>query len=276
MKKLYIIPVMFCLGVFLLSHAPVKPKPASKKLVEDNLVGYHDNGVAQINANFKKNKLYGNWNSWYKSGTLCDSGKFVGNVPDGEWKSWYPNGKTRVIWHFSSRKLSAVKDEILRQPKMKVYAISQKPISEAIQFYRVSYWYGDEGAANKGVRFRSDMVNAPALSRDELMDRVADNTVHATDVYRPPFQEALLHGNYSSYYPDGKPREDGVFLNGMREGAWEEFSIDGSRQRGNYKHNVREGEWRQYDSNGKLLKFVRYNAIGEVMEEHRFGKPDNQ
>jgi antitoxin component YwqK of YwqJK toxin-antitoxin module len=39
---------------------------------------------------------------------------------------------------------------------------------------------------------------------------------------------------------------------------------------------VREGEWRHYDSSGKLLKFVRYNATGEVMEEHRFDKPDNQ
>jgi antitoxin component YwqK of YwqJK toxin-antitoxin module len=62
----------------------------------------------------------------------------------------------------------------------------------------------------------------------------------------------------------------------MREGAWEEFSIDGSRQRGNYKHNVREGEWRHYDSSGMLLKFVRYNAKGEIVEEHRFDKPGNQ
>jgi hypothetical protein len=39
---------------------------------------------------------------------------------------------------------------------------------------------------------------------------------------------------------------------------------------------VREGEWRYYDKSGKLLKFVRYSAKGEIVEEHRFDKPDIQ
>lgn len=270
MKKLYIIPVVLCLGMSLLSHTPHKPRPALKRMAEENLLGYHDNGVTQLNANLRRNKLNGTWNSWYRTGTRCDSGKFVGNVPDGEWKSWYANGKTRVIWHFSARKLSGVKDEILRQPKTRMYAISQKPLAEAVQYYRVRYWYGEENTFRKGVHFRTDAVHAPSLSREELMNRVDNNTVNATDVYWPPFEEALLHGNYSSYYPDGKPKEDGVFINGMREGAWEEFSPDGSRQRGNYRHNVREGEWRIYDARDKLQKFVRYNGKGQVVEEHSF------
>lgn len=269
MKKLYIIPLIIGLGMVISAHTPDKPRPAKKVLAEENIIGYHDNGVTQLNANLRKNKLNGTWNSWYKNGIRCDSGKFVGNIPDGAWKSWYPNGKTRVVWNFSARKLAGVKDEILRQPKTRIYAISQKPVTEAVQFYRVSYWYG-EGAAHKGVYLRTDAVNAMPLSRQELMDCVASNTVHATDHYRPPFQEALLHGNYSSYYPDGRLKEDGVFLNGMREGAWDEYNADGSRLRGNYRHNVREGEWREYNAANKLVKFVRYNAKGEIVEEHRF------
>ena len=238
----------------------------------ENLVDFHDNGVKQVAANFKKNKLSGAWMSWFSNGMKCDSGKFTGNIPDGEWKSWYPNGKTRVVWHFNSRKLLAVKDELLRQPKNKMYIIAQRPIPEAVQYYRVSYWYGEQSQEGKGFKLRSDLISTPNFTRDELLKRIDDNTVSAIEKYRPPFTEALLHGNYTSYYASGSVREDGVFINGMREGAWEEFTTMGNRARGNYRHNVKEGEWRYYDKRNKLLSFARYNQHGEVVETHEFGQ----
>jgi hypothetical protein len=79
MKKLYIIPLIIGLGMVISAHTPDRPRPAKKVLAEEHIIGYHDNGVTQLNANLRKNKLNGTWNSWYKNGIPCDSGKFVGN-----------------------------------------------------------------------------------------------------------------------------------------------------------------------------------------------------
>lgn len=266
MNKFHIITAVLSLGLMSFTM-PLSDLPKSR-LAEERLVDYHANGVQRVAANIKKNKLSGTWKSWFISGSVCDSGRFVGNVPDGEWKSWYPNGKTRVVWHFNARKLAGVKDELLKQPKNRMYVIAQKPVTEAVQYYRVEYWYGEQKTSP--VSLRSQLVSAPAFTREELLKRVDDNTVHAIEKYRPPFTEALLHGNYTSYYPDGSLREDGVYINGMREGAWEEYATDGTRSRGSYRHNEKEGEWRTYDKKGKLLHFKRFNSRGEIVEQHEF------
>lgn len=263
MNKLHIITALLSVG--MLSFA-LPDAPASG--LEEKFVDYHENGVQQVSANFRKNKLSGTWTSWFVSGAKCDSGRFTGNVPDGEWKSWYPNGKTRVVWHFNAKKLAAVKDEILRQPKNRMYAIAQKPVSEAVQYYRVEYWY-NEASSSSTFTTRANLVSTPGITKEELLKRVDANTVNAIEKYRPPFSEALLHGNYTSYYPDGAVKEEGVFINGMREGAWEEYEADGVRWRGNYRHNRKEGEWRKY-VRGKLQSFLRYNSRGEVVESHDF------
>ena len=272
MNKLYIIPVMIYLGVFFMDDI-FTPEIAMvrkhhSKTLEENFIDFHDNGVKQVNANFKKSKLSGAWMSWFNNGIKCDSGRFSGNIPDGEWKSWYPDGKTRVVWHFNSKKLIAVKDELLRQPRNKMFIISERPVSEAVQYFRVDYWYGDQ-KNDYGVKLRSDLVSTPHFTRQELLKKVDDNTVNAIEKYRPPFTEALLHGNYTSYYPNGSVKEDGVFLNGMREGAWEEFDTKGIRSRGSYKHNIKHGEWRKYSTSNKLVSFSRYNH-GVIVEEYQF------
>lgn len=248
--------------------SPVRNHGVNKVLTED-LIDFHANGVKQVSAKFKKNKLSGAWKSWYASGVTCDSGRFAGNVPDGLWKSWYPNGKPRFIWNFNSRKLSAVKDELLRQPKNKMYVIARKPVPDAVKHFRTDHWAGTTPPA-KMLVFRTQFVNPGSFSRDELMRRVDENTEGSVATYQHPFTEALLHGNFTAFYPDGRVREDGVYINGLREGAWEEFLTDGSRVRGSYYHGQRSGEWRYYSKEGRVVSMTRYKHNGEIAEKHQF------
>jgi antitoxin component YwqK of YwqJK toxin-antitoxin module len=237
-------------------------------LTED-LIDFHANGVKQVSAKFKKNKLSGAWKSWYPTGAICDSGRFTGNVPDGLWKSWYPDGNPRYIWHFNARKLAAVKDELLRQPKNKMYVIAGKPVPEAVKHFRTDHWSGSQQPA-RALVLRTQLVNPPTFSRDELMERVVANTEGKGDKYTYPFSEALLHGNFTAFYPDGQVKEDGVYINGLREGAWEAFLMDGTRIRGSYYHGQHSGEWRYYNKEGKLISLTRYKNNGEIAEQHAF------
>jgi len=262
MNKLLLLPVL----VAILSMTPALPE----RSVDDPYTAYHSNGTKKFTVSFRKNKLTGDWKSWYASGSICDSGRFVGNVPDGEWKGWYPDGSTRYKWHVSASKLKSLKDEILRQPKMRMFDISRKPVREAVKYYQADYLFRQPVERN-GIAFRSQLVNAKAYDLPTIEKKVDHNTVKK-DSYLPPFPEMLLHGEFTSYYPGGKLKEEGIYLNGLREGVWEEVLPDGKRNRGTYHHGFRSGEWRTYDSNGKLLSYSHYKSNGDVSETHEFGK----
>ncbi len=221
--------------------------------------GYFENGDLQFTTIVKKSRLQGIWKSFYQGGSVCDSGKFVKDVPDGEWKGWYPNGKLRYIWHFSATKYFSLKDEMMNQPKQKFFRISQLPLNEGIQYFKTDYIFG-QATRTPSVMFRGKTLQQKNFDPEMIKKRVDRNT--NSNSYLPPFPECLFHGSFTSFYPDGKIREEGIYINGMRDGLWEEFSRDGLMARGSYHYGKKSGEWRTYDSRGKLLSYKRYNNSG--------------
>jgi antitoxin component YwqK of YwqJK toxin-antitoxin module len=234
----------------------------------DPYIAYHENGNKKFFVVFKKNRITGDWKSWYPTGMSCDSGRFTGNAPDGVWKGWYPDGSLRYTWNVSAAKLSALKDELLRQPKIRQFAISQKHVADAVKYYQSDYLFKQAVKRHK-VSFRSNLVHTKTYDLNSIEQKVNQNTVEANSGYVPPFPEMLLHGEYASFYPGGKIREEGIYINGLREGVWEETGLDGARNRGSYFHGYKSGEWRSYDKQGKLRLFTQYKN-GEVVEKYDF------
>jgi antitoxin component YwqK of YwqJK toxin-antitoxin module len=221
--------------------------------------GYYDNGELQFTTIVKKSRLQGVWKSFYQGGAVCDSGKFVKDVPDGEWKGWYPDGKLRYIWHFSASKYFSLKDEMMNQPKQKFFRISQLPLHEGIQYIRTDYIFG-QATRTPAIMFRGKTLHQKNFDPALIKKRVDRNTTSHS--YLPPFPECLFHGSFTSFYPDGRIREEGIFINGMRDGLWEEYARDGKKSRGSYHYGNKSGEWRTYDEKGKLLSYKRYNNSG--------------
>jgi antitoxin component YwqK of YwqJK toxin-antitoxin module len=269
MYKLFLLPVM----VTLLTVDPVKETSAPdtyrrKHLETGTYTAYHDNGNKKFFLVQRKNKLSGEWRSWYPSGMVCDSGRFSGNIPDGEWKGWYPDGSLRYTWHLSSSKLNALKDELLRQPKLKMFAISQKPVSEAVKYYQADHLFY-QPTSKPRLTLRAQLIHAKSYDIHSIEKKVNNNTT-SNGGYVPPFPEMLMHGEYSSFYPGGKLKEEGVYINGLRVGVWEELSLNGEKRRGSYHYGYKSGEWRAYDRSGKLVSYTRYKSNGEVLEDHEF------
>ena len=65
-------------------------------------------------------------------------------------------------------------------------------------------------------------------------------------------------------------KETGLYLNGLREGMWEEFSLSNEKSIGTYRHGYRNGEWRYYNSQGKLVFWKRFDAKGRETEKYSF------
>lgn len=240
-----------------------------KKIIHKNGIyqGYHDNGELQFSANIKKHRLQGTWKSWYDDGSICDSGKFVKDVPDGEWRGWYADGTLKYIWHFSAGKYLSLKEEMLSQPKQIFFRIAHLPLQEGVKFFKTDYIF-DATKHTPRVMFRGKTLNLKNFDPEDLKLRADKNTI--TDDYIPPFPECLFHGKFVAYYPDGRLKEEGRCINGMKDGLWEEHYVNGSKARGSYHYGKKSGEWRIYNAKGKLVSYKRYRSSGLVSDAFDF------
>ncbi len=244
-----------------------------KKLTKKNgiVVGYNGNGDTQFIGYYQRNKLYGEWRSRYDNRQRCDSGRIVNDVPDGLWKGWYPDGKLRFAYHFGAAKLATLKDEICRQPKVKFFSIARQPAGIAVNYFDANSLFGNTGDKHQSLFARRKLYKK---NYDELTlkSRIDQNTrTSSANEYFPPFVECLLHGSYTSYFPDGRTKDAGLYINGIREGLWEEFSEkENLRAVGTYHNGLRKGEWRYYDALGKLQELKIFGAWGKEKENFGF------
>ena len=153
------------------------------------------------------------------------------------------------------------------QPKQKFFKIAQLPLNEGIQFYKTDYIFG-QITRSPSVLFRTKTLEHSSFDPGNIKKKVDRNT--ETESYVPPFPECLFHGAFTSYYPDGRKREEGQYLNGMRSGLWEEYSRDGKKSRGAYYYGRKSGEWRTYNAKGRLLFMQRYNSTGVETDSYDF------
>ena len=252
-------------------NLPDKGNRVKKKSARNGLyVVLNDMGDTQFVSNYRKGQLNGQWISWFNNRKVCDSGLLVDDLPDGTWKGWYANGNPRYILQFSARKLNALKDELMRQPKTKYFALSQKSPEEASRHYNALLLFGHKPADNSSILL-TKKVNLPSYSSENLRDIVAENTEVETRVsYKAPFTEGLLHGQFTSFHSNGAIKETGLYLNGLREGIWEEYNLRKEKAVGTYRHGYRNGEWRYYNTQGKLLYWKRFDAKGRETERFSF------
>jgi antitoxin component YwqK of YwqJK toxin-antitoxin module len=233
-------------------------------------VAFNDRGDTQFVGNYRKGQLNGKWMSWFNNRTICDSGLLIDNLPDGTWKGWYANGSPKYILQFSARKLNSLKDELIRQPKTKYFILANEQPVEASRHYDAQLLFGHTREEVKSISL-SKKVNYPVYTLETVKKIVTDNTdVSNRSSYKAPFAEGLLHGQFTSFYPDGSIKETGLYLNGLREGMWEEFSLGNEKSIGTYRHGYRNGEWRYYNSKGKLVFWKRFDAKGRETEKYSF------
>ncbi|MEI6157499.1 MAG: PKD domain-containing protein, partial [Atribacterota bacterium] len=85
--------------------------------------------------------------------------------------------------------------------------------------------------------------------------------------YTSPDGSEIRQGMETSWYPSGKKKSQGEYLNGQKEGVWISWYENGSQgQKGSYRQNGKEGIWTKYYQNGKI------ESQGPYKDNRREGK----
>ena len=233
-------------------------------LKQGEIIVYNSRGNVAFISHYNKNRLHGNWISWYDNRLICDSGKFVNNLPDGIWKTWYPEGKLRSVRSYSASKWHVLNDELKKHPRFTFF-----PLTDMIRNNRDAYnAYTGAGQSYSTLprSVRQDIVY------DGSLKKIVDlNTTQEDNGYFPPFTQCLHHGLYMNFYPEGTIKDSGYYKNGLREGVWEEWLENGTiRSIGFYHHGTKKNTWKYYTSGGKLLYIQHYNHQGKPVGAKEF------
>lgn len=149
-----------------------------KKKTERNgfFVVFNERGDTQFVGNYRKGQLNGKWMSWFNNRHACDSGLLVNNLPDGIWKGWYANGNPRYILQFNARKLNALKNELINQPKIKYFNLANRRPDEASRHYDAQLIFGHNTPDVKTISLVKK-VNHPAYSLETVKKIVGKSVV---------------------------------------------------------------------------------------------------
>ena len=235
------------------------------------IIGLSASGDTQFVAHYKRNKLKGEWLSWFDNNQVCDQGELKNNIPDGEWKSFYPNGNLRFIRTYDAFKLEKAKRDIrLRQSKAvmsPIASLARKNLRAAYSFLHPDYSF--HTLASQPHHFSSHD------NWQSLNERVASNIDPAASAYVPPFLECLHHGLYMNFFEDGSVKDSGYYNNGLREGIWDEWVENGEiRAHGYYLQGHKADTWKYYDKQGNLRYIKTYNKNGKEIHRKSFAVTD--
>lgn len=207
----------------------------------------------------RRKKLHGNWESWYQSGQLCDSGKLVSGLPDGEWKHWSEEGRLLALRTYSADKYNRVQTELNRYtPRRVAYPLT-------VMYYK------NRSAATKYLHSSYSFPHTIRRIDDQSLQQWVAANITPGNSYHPVFDQSLHHGLYMNFFPDGLVKDSGHYENGLKQGVWIHRDAPGGASRmGAYKNGIPVKEWRVYTPSGKLVGMIFYNNKGEERRRMRF------
>ncbi|RYY08867.1 MAG: hypothetical protein EOO04_39335 [Chitinophagaceae bacterium] len=210
---------------------------------KDGAVTESLNARKLYSGNVKRKKLHGNWESWYQTGELCDSGKLVSGLPDGEWKHWDENGQLMAIRNYSADKYNRIQSELTRYtPKRAAYPLT-------VMYHR------NRTAATRYLHSSYSFPHTIRRIDDQSLQQWVTANITPGNAYHPVFDQSLHHGLFMNFFPEGQVKDSGYYQNGLRQGVWiHRETANGAMKMGAYKNGIRIKDWRVYDPAGKLLQ----------------------
>lgn len=192
---------------------------------------YSKDGKKEEIRNFYKGKLHGQVLLFWPNGNKKQEGYFVMEVQDSIYREWSEGGVLLLEGNYKKdRKFGFWKSFYLNgKPKMTEEFIDSTR-------YVQTFW-------------SPDSVQTVINGNGKMVNYYLDNNIK--EVYN--FKNGLEDGSFTEYKINGDTAVSGFYDQGLKTGEWKQFFYNGKIEKiANYKNNKLDGLYQLYYDNGKL------------------------
>lgn len=234
----------FLTGIAVIFVVSLFAQNVGEKGNQDSLINYTDiqgnkqgkwtknykSGKKAYEANFRNNKLVGEYKRWFASGQLMAHVKYNEQGDVGYAKIYYDTG---VICGEGKYVNQNVKDSI-----WKFYGTDGKLMSE------VSYKKGKLDGQSKSF-FRNGKVSEVITYKDSVKE-----------------------GLWRRYYEEGGTEMETMHVKGKRQGVFQVFYPKGNLKiKGRYFNDLPSDKWTYYNQDGSVEKELEYDKKGRLKNQ---------
>tara|TARA_B100000902_G_scaffold365015_1_gene385505 strand:- start:316 stop:1839 length:1524 start_codon:yes stop_codon:yes gene_type:complete len=197
--------------------------------LDGDLISFDEYGTLVSKANYKKNKIDGEYLEYYYDGNIALRGYYILGYKDSVWTEYQPY---KVGFNRS------------------VNISFEKRYKNDLPHSNWIYYYPNSNYIQKEETYRDGLKNGT------FKEYFYNNRISKVINYTNNF----LNGEYLEYLPSGQKSVVGEYQNGLKVGIWETYREDGSLfSVGNYENDLEEGDWKYFHRSGNLSSEGKYS-----------------
>ncbi|MEZ5994082.1 MAG: hypothetical protein R3E76_17240 [Planctomycetota bacterium] len=172
-------------------------------LLDGETYGFYRNRQQRFRGQWTQGKRVGEWTWWHTNGNEAKKGSYQDGAEQGVWKEWHAGG-----------------------------ALKSRGSYEAGQRVGEWRWYEEDGSVAIVRGYDAGrMTTEQYFFRDtevEYKKTLNEDGTLRSDWTVIPGATPVRHGYERVYYPDGSLKSQGVYIKGLKEGAWRSWDEVGN------------------------------------------------
>jgi uncharacterized protein len=223
----------------------------SSLLFSQNIGQHGDTIINYIDINGNKQ---GHWEKKYRNGNIAYKADFKNNKVIGEYKRYYESGPVKSIIKYdkygNKGKVVFFWDD---GTKMAVGNYVNQNVKDSIWLY-----YATDGILIMLESYKNG-------KKDGISKKFWRNGKPSQEV---PWENDMVNGAYREFYESGKTLVETGYKKGVNDGLFfRYYESNRIAIKGFYKNNMEEGKWQYFDSKGNLLYEIEYKNGVPVNEK---------
>jgi uncharacterized protein len=224
-----------------------------KAFIDSNKVwtvrDYYSSNKIQMTGTFKSKKFkskHGHFIYFHENGRKASEGEYVNDKNEGIWTYWHENGQKRSEGKFKND---------LRQDIWVYWHENGQRKSEGLYIDNKTegkweYWFDSGEKQSEGKFFHGQ--------QDEIW-----NYFYKTGQIKRVEKYYDCHLNFIiCYFENGNIKYQGKCINGLSEGEWKYWNVDGRLfLKGDFSNNLQVGEWTRFFPNGESMKIYYEKGV---------------
>lgn len=221
----------------------------------------------RINRTDNKGLKQGGWKEFYPNGTIKTEKTYIDDQLHGYYKEYDNRGKLVLTMLYDNGAI--VKSMVEDQPDIEM---SNKYDENGKLIYSGPYRNNVPVGTHREYGPDGKIINSFIYNDNGLL--LSEGIVD---------EAGNRNGTWKDYYPTGKVKAEGSYVNSRQSGAWKFYRNEGRiEQTGNYNSGRPDGFWKWYYDDGSLLKeeeyfqgqrdglCTEYSETGEIISQGQY------